>query len=140
MTDEQLKHILESARIIATVGLSDNPDKPSHDVARYLIRNGYRVIPVNPFVTAVFGEKAYPDLLSIPEKVDVVQIFRPSEAVPPIVDQAIQIGAKVVWMQEGIVNEEAAAHARAAGLEVVMDRCMKKTHRRLVKHNHGEHG
>jgi len=133
MTDDDLKHILETTRTIATVGLSGNPDKPSYDVARYLIRNGYRVIPVNPTTHEVLGEKAYPDLASIPERVDVVQIFRPSEAVPPFVEQAIAIGAKAVWMQEGILNEAAADRARAAGLAVVMDRCMKKIHQRLIK-------
>jgi len=131
MTDDDLKRILASTRVIATVGLSGDPDKTSNEVARYLIRNGYRVIPVNPAATDILGEKAYPDLRSIPEPVDAVLLFRPSEAVPPFVEQAIAIGAKVVWMQEGIVNEAAAAKARASGLDVVMDRCMKKTHRRL---------
>lgn len=132
MTDEQLKRILEGARVVATVGLSANPGKPSHAIPRYLMEQGYRVIPVNPTITEVLGEKAYAELTDIPDKVDVVQLFRPSEAVPPFVDQAIQIGAKVVWMQEGISNEDAAATARAAGLEVVMDRCMKVEHRRLI--------
>ena len=133
MTDDDLKRLLETTRTIATVGLSNNPDRSSYDVARYLIRNGYHVIPVNPALNEVLGEKAYPDLASIPEPVDVVQIFRPSEAVPPFVEQAIAIGAKAVWMQEGIVHEAAAGRARSAGLEVVMDRCMKKLHRRLIK-------
>lgn len=132
MTDEQLKHILETARTIASVGLSASPDKPSYAVALYLQQHGYRVIPVNPAATEILGEQVYPDLLSIPGEIDVVQVFRPSEAVPPIVDQAIQIGAKVVWMQEGISNEEAAVKARAAGLKVVMDRCMRSQHRRLI--------
>ncbi len=132
MTDEQLKHILETTHTIATVGLSTNPDKPSYNIARYLVRNGYRVIPVNPSADEILGMKSYPDLTAIPDKIDVVQLFRPSEAVSPFVDQAIQIGAKVVWMQEGISNEAAAAKARAAGLAVVMDRCMRVEHRRLI--------
>jgi len=132
MNDAQLKRILESTRTIASVGLSSNPEKASYFVVDYLRRQGYRIIPVNPTAGEIFGEKAYPDLLAIPDKVDVVQVFRPSEDVPPIVDQAIQIGAKVVWMQEGVSNEAAAAKARAAGLDVVMDRCMRQTHRRLI--------
>ena len=132
MTDDDLKCILQSAHVIAIVGLSNNPGKPSFDVARYLIRNGYRVIPVNPGLSEFFSEKAYPDLVSIPEKIDLVDVFRPAEAVPPIVEQAIQIGAKAVWLQEGIVHESAAATARAAGLDVVMDHCIKKTHRKLL--------
>ncbi|MCZ7380027.1 MAG: CoA-binding protein [Candidatus Methanoperedens sp.] len=113
-------------RTIAVVGISDDPERPSHFVASFLELHGYKIIPVNPNLTEWEGRKCYPDLLSIPEKVDVVDIFRRSEAVPPIVDEAIKIKAKAVWMQEGIVNEEAAAKARDAGIEVVMDRCMKK--------------
>jgi predicted CoA-binding protein len=118
-------------KTIAVVGISDDPERPSHFVARFLESHGYKIIPVNPKLTEWEGKKCYPDLLSIPEKVDVVDIFRRSEAVPPIVDEAIKIKAKVVWMQEGIVNEEAAAKARDAGIEVVMDRCMKKEYQRL---------
>ena len=132
MNDAQMKRILETARTIASVGVSSNSEKASYFVVGYLQRQGYRIIPVNPTASEVLGEKAYPDLPSIPDKVDVVQVFRPSEDVPPIVDQAIQIGARVVWMQEGISNEAAAAKARAAGLDVVMDRCMRQTHRRLI--------
>ena len=118
-------------RTIAVVGISDDPERPSHFVSSFLESHGYKIIPVNPKLTEWEGKKSYPDLLSIPEKVDVVDIFRRSEAVPPIVDEAIKIKAKVVWMQEGIVNEEAAAKARDAGIEVVMDRCMKKEYIRL---------
>jgi hypothetical protein len=132
MDDKQIRDILKNARVIATVGFSTNPDKPSSYVPEYLMYQGYRVIPVNPTTPEILGEKAYPDLLAIPEKVDVVQIFRPAEDVPAIVAQAIQIGAKVIWMQEGIVNEEAAKTAREAGLQVVMDKCMMKQHRRLL--------
>jgi hypothetical protein len=132
MTDDQLKRILETTHTIAVVGLSASPAKTSYDVARYLKAHGYRIIPVNPFADEILGEKTFAELTAIPDAVDVVQVFRPSEEVPPIVEQAIRIGAKVVWMQEGIVNEAAAATARAAGLAVVMDRCMKSTHRRLI--------
>jgi uncharacterized protein len=120
-----LQEILD-LKTIAVVGISDNPERPSNFVAKFLEERGYTIIPVNPNLTEWEGKKCYPDLLSIPVKVDVVDIFRRSEAIPPIVDEAIAIKAKVVWMQEGIVNEEAAAKARDAGIEVVMDRCMKK--------------
>jgi len=132
-SDEKLKEILDATETIASVGLSGNEDKPSHWVGLYLMGEGFRVIPVNPTADKILGEKTYPDLESIPEKIDVVQIFRPSEAVMPFVESAIKIGAKVVWMQEGIVNEEAAEKAREAGLQVVMDACMRATHRRLCK-------
>lgn len=132
-SDERLKEILDATETIASVGLSGNEDKPSHWVGLYLMGEGFRVIPVNPTVDKILGEKTYPDLESIPEKVDVVQLFRPSEVVMPFVESAIKIGAKVIWMQEGIVNEEAAEKARAAGLEVVMDACMRATHRNLCK-------
>ena len=113
-------------KTIAVVGISDNPERPSNFVAKFLEERGYNIIPVNPNLKEWEGKKCYPDLLSIPVKVDVVDIFRRPEAIPQIVDEAISIKAKVVWMQEGIVNEEAAAKARDAGIEVVMDRCMKK--------------
>lgn len=125
--------ILDSSRTIAVVGLSAKPDRPSHRVASYLKQRGYRIIPVNPGETEILGETCYPDLSSIPEPVDVVDIFRRSEEVLPIVEEAIKIGAKAVWMQEGIVNEQAAARAREAGLLVVMDKCMLKTHQELEK-------
>lgn len=120
------EEILKSSRVVAVVGLSDNPERPSNQVARYLKAQGYKVVPVNPAVKEVLGEVAYPDLSSIPEPVDVVDIFRKSEDVPPIVEEAIKIGAKVVWMQEGVISEVAAQQAREAGLKVVMDRCMLK--------------
>ena len=132
MNDKDLKHILLSSRTIASVGISSSPAKESYGVAGYLLSQGYRVIPVNPSASEILGQKAYPYLLSIPEAVDVVQVFRPSSDVPPLVEQAIQIGAKVVWMQSGIVNEEAARRAEAAGLQVVMDRCMRVMHRNLI--------
>jgi len=124
--------ILEKARTIAVVGLSSRRYRPSYGVSEYMQRSGYRIIPVNPFETEVLGEKAYPDLDSVPEKVDIVDIFRRSEFVPEIVDAAIRIGAKAVWMQEGVDHADAAEKARAAGLLVVMDRCILKEHRRMV--------
>ena len=130
--DQMMKEILLSSKTIASVGLSGNQQKESFWIASYLKEQGYRVIPVNPTATEILGEKAYPDLSSVPEKVDVVQVFRKPEDVPPVVDEAIKIGAKVVWMQEGIVHEEAAQKARDAGLQVIMDACMRGTHRRLV--------
>lgn len=130
-TLEELRQILTATRTIAVVGLSDKPDRPSHAVAAYLQRQGYRIIPVNPNLATVLGEKSYPSVRDIPEPVDVVEIFRRAEDVPPIVEDAIVKGAKVVWMQLGIVNETAAIRARAAGVRVVMDNCMEVTHRAL---------
>jgi predicted CoA-binding protein len=130
--DQMMKEILLSAKTIASVGLSSNQDKESYWIVSYLKEQGYHIIPVNPTATEILGEKVYPDLSSVPEKVDVVQVFRKSEDVLPVVDEAIKIGAKVVWMQEGIVNEEAAETARKAGLQVVMNACMRATHRRLI--------
>jgi len=125
--------ILKSSRVVAVVGLSSNPERHSYQVASYLKEQGYRIIPVNPRESAVLGEVAYPDLSSIPQAVDVVDVFRRPEDVPAIVEQAIKIGSKAVWMQEGVVNEAAAARAREAGLLVVMDKCMFKEHRELKK-------
>jgi predicted CoA-binding protein len=113
------------------VGLSDNPERYSHIVARYLQERGYRVIPVNPKISEVLGELAYAGLKDIPDEVDVVDIFRAAEYVPAIVEASIASGAKVVWMQEGVIHEEAAARAQQAGLTVVMDRCMRLEHLRL---------
>src|SRR4030042_745500 len=123
--------ILTSSRVVAMVGISPKPTRPSCRVASYLKRKGYRIIPVNPGIKQILGETSYPDLLSIPERVDVVDIFRRSEDVPAIVEEAIKIGAKTVWMQEGVINEEAAARAREAGLRVVMNKCMRKEHLKL---------
>jgi predicted CoA-binding protein len=128
---EEIEEILKESRTVAVVGLSASPDRPSHKVAKYLQAHGYRIIPVNPNDAEVLGERAYPGLSSIPEKVDIVDIFRRSEEVLPVVEEAIRIGARAVWMQENIVNEEAAQRARDAGLKVVMDRCLKKEHKRL---------
>jgi hypothetical protein len=123
--------ILKTYRKVAVVGLSPKPDRPSHRVASYLKGQGYRIIPVNTYAKEILGETCYPHLSSIPEPVDVVDIFRRPEAVLPIVEDAIKIGAKAVWMQEGVINEEAASLAKEAGLLVVMDRCMLKEHRKL---------
>jgi uncharacterized protein len=131
-SDKTMKEILLSAKTIATVGLSSNPEKKSYGVAQYLKSQGYHVIPVNPTAPEILGEKSYPDLESIPERIDVVQVFRKPEDVPPVVDGAIKAGATVVWMQEGITNEESAQKARAAGLQVIMDACMRETHKRLI--------
>lgn len=130
--DQMMKDILLSAKTIASVGLSSNMEKESYWIVSYLKDQGYRIIPVNPTAVEILGEKAYPNLESVPVKIDVVQVFRKPEDVPPVVDDAIKVGAKVVWMQEGIVNEEAAQKAREAGLQVVMDACMRVTHRRLI--------
>jgi predicted CoA-binding protein len=130
--DQMMKDILLSAKTIASVGLSSNQEKESYWIVAYLQEQGYRIIPVNPTADEILGEKSYPDLESIPEEIDVVQVFRRPEDVPPVVDSAIKVGAKVVWMQEGIVHEESAQKAREAGLQVVMDACMRVTHRRLI--------
>lgn len=134
-SDEEIKAILEEAKTVAVVGLSDNPERESYQVAAYLKAQGYRIIPVNPNVQEVLGERAYPTLGDIPKdiKVDVVDIFRRPEFIPEIVDQAIARGAKAVWMQKGLAHNAAADKARAAGLAVVMDRCMMVEHRRLVR-------
>lgn len=128
-----IAELLRQARVIAVVGLSGKKWRPSYGVSEYMQRAGYRIIPVNPNEESVLGEKAYRSLEEIPEKVDIVNIFRRAEFVPEIVEQAIRIGAKAVWMQEGVFHEEAAARARQAGLTVVMDRCILKEHRRLAK-------
>ncbi len=128
----EIKEILAQTQTIAVVGLSPKENRPSNDVARYLQKAGYTIIPVNPGQSEILGEKCYQSLLEIPEEIDIVDIFRRPEDVGPVVDQAIKIGAKVVWMQEGIVNEEAAANARAEGLTVIMDRCLKVDHANLA--------
>lgn len=131
-SDQEMKEILSSIKTIASVGVSSNPEKDSYGVAAYLKEQGYQLIPVNPTAPEIMGEQSYPDLESVPVKIDVVQVFRKPEDVPPVVEDAIKAGAKVIWMQEGIVNEEAARRAREAGLQVVMDACMRATHRRLI--------
>ena len=125
------QEILDTCHVIAIVGLSSEQDRPSNRVGKYLQSNGYRIIPVNPREQSVLGEKCYPDLLTIPEKVDAVDIFRRSDSVPPIVEEAIKIGAQAVWMQEGVINEEAAQKAARAGLKVVQNKCIRKEHARI---------
>lgn len=128
-----LQDILRQTKVIAVVGLSNDPARPSYDVASYMQRQGYRIVPINPQAREILGEQAYPDLLSVPFDVDMVDIFRRPEAVGPHVDEAIQKGARSIWMQLGIRNEEAAQRARAAGLRVVMDRCVKVDHMQLMR-------
>ena len=130
MTD--ISELLQKSRTIAVVGISNKRYRPSHSVSEYMQRAGYRIIPVNPEETEVLGEKCYPDLDSIPEHVDIVDIFRRPEFVPEIVEAAIRIGARAVWMQEGVIHKEAARRAEEAGLSVVMDRCILKEHRSLA--------
>lgn len=127
-TADPADKILRSARTIAVVGLSPNPRRPSYGVARYLQRVGYRIIPVNPNVSEVLGERAYATLSDLPGPVDVVEVFRRSEFAGAVVDEAISIGAAAVWLQDGVVDEAAAERARAAGLDVVMDDCMMRRH------------
>ena len=128
----KIRHILKDSKNIAVVGLSPNPHRPSHQVARYLMEAGYTIIPVNPGQDEILGMTCYPNLQAIPTPLDMVDIFRRQEKVMPIVEDAIAIGAKFIWMQEGIVNKEAAAKAEAAGLSVIMDRCTKIDHMNLL--------
>ena len=117
LVDEQLRN----SKTIAVVGLSDNPARDSHRVSSYMQSQGYRIIPVNPMIEEALGEKSYPDLKSVPEPIDMVDVFRRSELVPPVVDEAIEVGVKYIWMQDGVVNPKAAAKAEAAGIPVIMD-------------------
>jgi hypothetical protein len=130
---EEITKILKGHKRVAVVGLSPKPERDSHKVAKYLKEQGYEIIPVNPGQREILGSKSYPNLKAVPLPIDIVDIFRKPEAIPPIVDDAIEIGAKVVWMQLGIVNNEAADKARQAGVEVVMDKCMKVEHMNLEK-------
>ncbi len=131
-TDAEIKTLLENARHIAVVGYSTDPARPSHGVAQQLRRFGYQMSPVNPTVKGVPDETIYPTLADVPGPIDIVDIFRRAEAVPEVVEEAIRVGAKAIWMQIGIVNEEAAQRAEAAGLQVVMDRCIKIDYWRLM--------
>jgi len=134
MEKKEIRRILENCRTVAVVGISPKEDRPSYEVAFYLKSKGYRIIPVRPDGEEILGEKIYRQLAEIPEEVevDVIDIFRKSEDVPPVVEEAIKRGAKVIWMQEGVIHLEAAAKAEKAGLKVVMDRCMKKEHQKLI--------
>jgi uncharacterized protein len=126
------ERLLRAAKTIAVVGLSNRRSRPSYGVSEYMQSQGYKIIPVNPNESEILGEKARASLQDVPEHVDIVDIFRRAECVPEIVDAAIRIGAGAVWMQEGVIHEEAAAKARAAGLDVVMDRCILKEHQRML--------
>lgn len=128
---ETIVNLLRIAHTIAVVGLSSKRWRPSYGVSEYMQRSGYRIIPVNPTFSEILGERSYPDVDAVPERIDIVNIFRRSESVPEIVEAAIRVGAKAVWMQEGVVNQRAAERAKAAGLTVVMDRCLLKEHRKL---------
>lgn len=130
---DPIRQALDNSRTIAVVGASDNPRRPSYEVAQYLQSAGYRIIPVNPSLKELFGEQCYPDLLSIPEPVDIVDIFRNPDAVPAIVDQAIKKHARVVWIQPGAENMQAAERAMQAGLEVIMGVCMMQQHKAIAK-------
>ena len=130
-SDQELKQLLMDAQTIAMIGASSNPDKTSHGIMQKLQKVGYRVIPVNPREAEVLGEKSYASLLDIPERVDIVDVFRRSEDTPAIADEAVKIGAKALWLQTGIANEEAAARAKAGGLKVVMNACIGATHTML---------
>jgi uncharacterized protein len=125
---ERIAELLKSAKTIAVVGLSDSPSRTSYGVSGYMQSQGYRIIPVNPTIAGSLGEKAYVSLLDVPEKIDIVNVFRRSEFVPEVVGQAIRLGVPAIWMQEGVAHEEAAEKARAAGIFVVMDRCILKEH------------
>ena len=134
MKDEEIKSLLSTYKTVVVVGISPKPDRPSHVVASYLQSKGYKIIPVRPDGEVILGERVYQSLREIPKDVviDIVDVFRKSEEVLPIVEEAVERGAKMVWMQEGVVNQAAAAKAEKAGLKVVMDRCIKKEHQRLL--------
>jgi hypothetical protein len=132
MEDQQIAEVLRSAKTIAVVGLSSKPGRASFGVSRFLQHQGFRVIPVNPNETEVLGEKAYPSLMQVPEQIDIVDIFRRPARVPEVVEDAVRKGAACIWMQEGVVNDEAARRAEAAGIPVVMDRCILKELARLL--------
>jgi len=132
-SDQQIKDLLQNAHTIAVVGLSSSRLRASYGVSQYMQSAGYRIIPVNPNEQEVLGEKSYPRLEDVPEKIDVVDVFRRSEFLPEIVDAAIRVGARAIWMQDGVVNEAAAQRARDAGLFVVMDDCILREHRRLIR-------
>jgi predicted CoA-binding protein len=127
-SDQELKQLLTDATTIAIVGASANPDKESYGIMQKLQHAGYRVIPVNPRETEILGERSYASLLDVPDRIDIVDVFRRAEDTPPIADDAVTIGAKVLWLQTGIASEDAAARAKAGGLTVVMDTCIGATH------------
>jgi predicted CoA-binding protein len=131
--DDRIRELLKTYKTVAVVGLSSDESRPSYGVSRYLQKRGYKIIPVNPKEIEILGEKVYPTLSVIPDKVEIVDVFRRSEFVPPIVDEAVKIGAKAIWLQEGVVNHPAAIKASQQGVLVVMDKCMLKEHRKLCE-------
>lgn len=131
LSDDEIRRILEEYRVVAVVGMSNNPVKPGHYVPKFLMRHGYRVIPVNPTVDQILGIRSYPSLLDVPEEVEIVDVFRRPEHTPQIAEEAVKKGAKVLWMQEGIYNPDAVEIAKKGGLIVVWNRCMMKEHNRL---------
>ena len=133
MSVDPIADLLRTAKTIAVVGLSDSPMRPSHGVSAYMQSQGYRIIPVNPEILESLGEKSYPSLRDVPEKIDIVNVFRRSEFVGEIVDQSIALNVPAIWMQEDVVNEAAAEKARKAGIFVIMDRCILKEHRARLR-------
>ena len=131
-TDAEMRNILETTRTIAVVGFSHRESRAGYRIPAYMQRAGYRIIPINPYIGSALGEKAYPDLLEVPEPIDLVNVFRRPEYVPEVVDQAIEIGAQAIWLQLGIWHAKAGQRAREAGLSVVMDACLMVEHRRLL--------
>jgi len=135
-SDNQIKEILQKSRNVAVVGLSGNSEKDSYRVARYMMEKGYKIIPVNPREDQIMGLKSYPDLTSISEKIDIVNVFRRSEFLPSVVEEALQVGPGCIWTQLGVVEEGSAARAQSRGITVVMDRCIKIEHKRLLADHH----
>ncbi len=130
--DNNIRQLLQQVRTIAVVGLSNKTHRDSYRVAQYMQEHGYRIIPVNPRIETILGEKSYPDLLSIPEPVDIINVFRRSELVPPVVRDALHLNPQAIWLQLGIINEEAADIANNAGVAIIMDKCIKVEHDRLL--------
>ena len=128
---DQIRDLLKGVKTIAVVGFSPKPGRPSHNIARAMQRYGFRIIPVRPGISEGLGEKAYPDLASVPDRIDLVNVFRASDNVPPVVDQCVRLGLKAIWMQDGVINEPAAARAAEAGMTVIMDRCILRDYTRL---------
>jgi len=132
-TSDDIGRLLSGVKTIAVVGLSNDPMRPSHGVSSYMQQQGYRIIPVNPTISEALGERSYPDLASVPEEIDLVNVFRRPDYVPAIVDEAIRLKLPAIWLQEGVIHPEAASKAREAGMPVVMDRCILKEHRRRLR-------
>jgi uncharacterized protein len=132
-TSDDIGRLLSAVKTIAVVGLSNDPMRPSHGVSSYMQQQGYRIIPVNPTISEALGERSYPDLASVPEEIDLVNVFRRPDYVPAIVDEAIRLKLPAIWLQEGVIHPEAASKAREAGMPVVMDRCILKEHRRRLR-------